>query len=107
VQFKILGGSQILVETWVLEHNAKLLAHFCWRAGSNPFNSSEPLVGGRSVVSILIVVVFPAPLRPRNAKISPLGISKEISLTAVKSPNRLTRFCTRIKAHLRDSRLTY
>src|SRR6266481_5289069 len=75
---------------------------FCCRAGSKPFNSSEPLVGARSVVSILIVVVFPAPLGPRNAKISPLGTSKEISSTAVKSPNRLTRFCTRIKAHLHE-----
>ena len=27
MQFKILGGSQILIETWILEDDAKLLAH--------------------------------------------------------------------------------
>ena len=31
----------------------------------------SPLVGTRSVVSILIVVVFPAPFGPKNANISP------------------------------------
>src|SRR5579863_9660515 len=55
-----------------------------------------PLVGFRSVVSILIVVVLPAPLGPRNAKISPSSTSKETSLTAVKVPNSFTRFRTRI-----------
>src|SRR5579871_1471906 len=53
-----------------------------------------PLVGRRSVVSIWIVVVLPAPLGPRKAKISPARTSKEIPATAVTSPKVLTRFCT-------------
>src|SRR5262249_33910640 len=72
--------------------------------GSNPFNCSVPLVGGSSVVSILMVVVFPAPFGPRKAKISPLGTSNDTSLTAVKSANFLTRFCTRIMVGLKDGR---
>src|ERR1700755_808116 len=55
-----------------------------------------PLVGLSSVVSILMVVVFPAPLGPRKAKISPSATSKETSFTAVKEPKVFTRFCTRI-----------
>src|SRR5215831_4843852 len=55
-----------------------------------------PLVGRSSVVSILMVVVFPAPLGPRKAKISPAATSNETSLTAVNEPNVFTRFCTLI-----------
>src|ERR1035438_9560488 len=43
-----------------------------------------------------MVVVFPAPLGPRKAKISPSATSKETSLTAVNVPKVLTRFWTRI-----------
>src|SRR5581483_1858420 len=39
-----------------------------------------------------MVVDFPAPLGPRNPKISPRATSIETSSTATKSPNRLTRF---------------
>src|SRR5215469_7522263 len=56
----------------------------------------EPPVGFRSVVSILMVVVFPAPLGPRKAKISPSSTSNETSLTAVKEPKVFTRLRTRI-----------
>ena len=56
----------------------------------------DPLVGFSSVVSILMVVVLPAPLGPRKAKISPSSTSNETSLTAVKEPNVFTRFRTRI-----------
>ena len=45
-----------------------------------------------------MVVVLPAPLGPRKAKISPAATSKETSLTAVKEPKVFTRFCTRIIA---------
>ena len=38
------------------------------------------------------MVVLPAPFGPRKAKISPLPTSKEMSSTAVNSPNRFTRF---------------
>ena len=55
-----------------------------------------PLVGVNSVVSILIVVVFPAPLGPRNAKISPAFTSSEMSSTADTSPYFFTRLVMRI-----------
>ena len=44
--------------------------HFSVTVGSSPSSSIFPLVGVRSVVSILMVVVFPAPFGPRKAKIS-------------------------------------
>src|SRR3954463_16439487 len=56
----------------------------------------EPLVGRRSVVSIWMVVVLPAPLGPRNAKISPAFTSKVTPATAVTSPKFLTRSWTLI-----------
>ena len=46
-----------------------------------------PEVGFRRVVRIIIVVLFPAPLGPRNPKISPDSIFRVISSTALKSPN--------------------
>src|SRR6266480_4173571 len=63
---------------------------------SSPSSSSEPVVGRKSVVSILMVVVFPAPFGPRNAKSSPARTSKETSLTAVTFPNDLTTCWTRM-----------
>ena len=53
-----------------------------------------PLVGLSRVVSILMVVVLPAPFGPRKAKISPFCTSNETSFTALNSPNFLTRFST-------------
>src|SRR6185369_17596776 len=41
-----------------------------------------------------MVVVLPAPLGPKNAKISPASTSNETSSTAVTSPNCLKRFST-------------
>ena len=38
---------------------------------SRPFNPGLPEVGGSRVVSILIVVVLPAPLGPSRPKTSP------------------------------------
>src|SRR5882757_8030420 len=61
-----------------------------------PSISSVPLVGANRVVSILIVVVLPAPFGPRKAKISPLATSNDTLSTAVKSPNFFTNCCTRI-----------
>src|SRR5438132_139921 len=63
---------------------------------SSPSSSSEPVVGRNRVVSILIVVVFPAPFGPRNAKISPGRTSKETSFTAMTLPNDLTMCWTRM-----------
>ena len=54
-----------------------------------------PVVGCSRVVSIFIVVVFPAPFGPRNAKIEPASTSKEISFTAVNEwPNFFVKFLT-------------
>jgi hypothetical protein len=60
--------------------------------GSRPSIGIDALVGVRSVVSILIVVVFPAPFGPRKAKISPAWTSSEMSSTADTSPYFFTRF---------------
>jgi len=43
-----------------------------------------------------MVVVLPAPLGPKNAKISPLRTEKEMLFTAIKSLNFLVRFSTTI-----------
>src|ERR1700724_114212 len=64
--------------------------------GLNPSTSTSPLVGLSRVVNILMVVVFPAPFGPRNAKISPAFTSKETSRTAVIEPYFFTRLVTRI-----------
>src|SRR5579859_1418139 len=50
------------------------------------------------VVSILIVVLFPAPFGPSKPKTSPFSTLKLISLTARCSPNCLTRWLTSIIA---------
>ena len=94
VNLHVFPRRQFAVEAWILEDDAKAFARprsgcFC---GSSPSSSMAPLVGCSSVVSILMVVVFPAPLGPRKAKISPAATSNETSLTAVKVPNVFTRF---------------
>jgi hypothetical protein len=38
-----------------------------------------------------MVVLFPAPLGPKNPKISPFSTEKEISFTAIVSPNDFVR----------------
>ncbi len=55
---------------------------------SKPATRPVPEVGASRPVSILIVVVLPAPLGPRKPKISPSGTWKLTWSTAVKSPNR-------------------
>src|SRR4029450_3666318 len=65
-----------------------------WATGSRPSSFIEPLVGRCSVVSIWMVVVLPAPLGPRKAKISPEETSNEMPSTALTSPKVLTRFST-------------
>ena len=58
---------------------------------SNSEIKACPDVGFSKVVSIIIVVLFPAPLGPKNPKISPVFTEKEISFTAVTSPNDFVR----------------
>src|SRR5579884_1539153 len=50
-----------------------------------PSTVAEPEVGKMSPSSILIVVVLPAPLRPRKPKISPSSTSRLRLLTATTS----------------------
>ena len=59
--------------------------------GSIPSSVMLPAVGRSSVVSIWMVVVLPAPLGPRNAKISPAWTSNDTPSTAFKSPKCLLR----------------
>src|SRR5688572_30724539 len=54
---------------------------------SSPATRPSPALGASSPVSILIVVVFPAPFGPRNPKISPSSTSKVTWSTATNSPN--------------------
>src|SRR5438445_5858287 len=61
------------------------------RATSKPLTVAFPSVIGRIVMSIEIVVVFPAPFGPRSPKISPLRISRSIWSTATRSPKRFVR----------------
>ena len=58
---------------------------------SKPAIKAFPDVGFSKVVKIIIVVLFPAPLGPRNPKISPFSTEKDTSFTATKSPNDLVR----------------
>ena len=55
---------------------------------SIPATTAFPDVGRLSPQSILMAVVLPAPLAPRNPKISPFSTENEILSTAVKFPNR-------------------
>src|SRR3989442_3235424 len=70
-----------------------------WRSTSSPATRTVPLVFARSVVIILMTVVFPAPFGPRNPKNSPWPTEKLTSLTAFTSswprpPYTLTRWST-------------
>src|SRR6195952_5355342 len=72
------------------------LAAIWWRTVLIPSSSIVPLLGLSIVVSILIVVVLPAPLGPRRAKITPCSTSNEIPFTAVKDLKVFVRLRTRI-----------
>ncbi len=50
--------------------------------GSKPATLARPALGKSNPASILSVVVFPAPLGPRKATISPRARAKETSVTA-------------------------
>ena len=87
----VFVSGQLVIERGVLEDDAEPLADLVLMreqveaVDRPPF----PLVGLSSVVRILIVVVLPAPLGPRKAKISPSSTAKEISATAVNLPEGL------------------
>src|SRR5450631_4202788 len=56
-----------------------------------PATRASPEEGGRSVVSILIVVVLPAPLEPSKPKTSPAFTDRVRASTAVNAPKRRER----------------
>jgi len=56
-----------------------------------PATRASPEVGGNRVVSILMVVVLPAPFEPSRPKISPALTERVSSFTAVNDPNRRVR----------------
>src|SRR5258708_40270724 len=63
---------------------------------SRPWTHAAPALSGKRPVSILMTVVLPLPLGPRNPKISPFSTRKLTSLTAVNWPNRRTRCSAQI-----------
>src|SRR5713101_3125688 len=58
----------------------------------SPSTCASPPESGSRPVSILMTVVLPLPLGPRKPKTSPCSTVKLTPSTAVKSPNRRTRF---------------
>src|ERR1039457_3794034 len=56
-----------------------------------PATRASPEEGGSSVVSILIVVVLPAPLEPSKPKTSPALTARVTASTAVNAPKRRVR----------------
>ena len=67
-----------------------------WETMSYPATVTLPLLGGMYPVIIFIVVVFPAPLGPRNPKTSPGSTRKEMPVIAGKSPKFLVTFSSSI-----------
>src|SRR6185436_3754890 len=63
---------------------------------SNPATFAVPEVGGKKHVRTRIVVVFPAPLGPRNPTICPFSTSNEMLSTATVRAYRLLRPSTLI-----------
>src|SRR5574337_899260 len=65
---------------------------------SRPSTRASPPESGSSPVSILMTVVLPLPLGPRNPKISPFSTRKLAPSTAVKSPKRRVSFSATMAA---------
>src|SRR5665213_155422 len=59
-----------------------------------PATLAEPDVGAISVPRVRTVVVFPAPLGPRNPNTSPDATVNDTSWNAVRSPKRFVRWST-------------
>jgi len=53
-------------------------------------------------VSILMTVVLPLPLGPRNPKISPFSTRKLTSFTAVTLPKRRTKCCAEMEGFVEE-----
>ncbi len=61
------------------------------RTTSCPATRAVPSVGRNRVVSIRTMVDLPAPLGPRNPKISPSSTTRSTPSTARRDPNVRTR----------------
>src|ERR1022692_2868070 len=59
-----------------------------WFVIEKPATCASPEEGGNRVVSILMVVVLPAPLEPSKPKTSPALTEKVSASTAVNAPKR-------------------
>jgi hypothetical protein len=62
-----------------------------WVVMEKPATRASPEEGRNSVVSILIVVVLPAPLEPSRLNTSPALTERVRVSTAVNAPNRRVR----------------
>src|ERR1035441_7179041 len=62
-----------------------------WVVMEKPATRASPEEGGNKVVSILMVVVLPAPLEPSRAKTSPALTARVRASTAVNAPKRRVR----------------
>src|ERR1039458_4201458 len=62
-----------------------------WLVMEKPATRASPEEGAKSVVSILIVVVLPAPLEPSKPKTSPALTERVRASTAVNTPKRRVR----------------
>src|SRR5450432_750126 len=67
-----------------------------WVCMSKPQTRAQPEVGFIRPARIFNVVVLPAAFGPSMAKNCPRGMTSETSLTAVRSPNFLTRLTSSI-----------
>ena len=86
---EVLAGGETLitVESWKTMPISRRTAAGSLAMSCPPMVALPPL-GVRSVQSMEIVVVLPAPLGPRKPKISASPTSKEMPSTAVISPKR-------------------
>ena len=82
----------VFVERRFLENEADRLANVgTLRYDSYPATEALPADGRSNVLSMLRIVVLPAPLGPSKPKSSPSAISNETSLTASRAPKILVK----------------
>ena len=92
---QVLAGGEVFVEGQLLRHHADGIAHRHGFARDRvTADGGIAAGGGVEGGETEMVVVLPAPLGPSRLKISPSLMSKEMPLTAVKSPYFLTRSVT-------------
>src|SRR5947209_14494760 len=95
VVVEVLFRCEVLVECRVLKDDADALAHLRGFAlNIVPVDQARPLVGWSKVQSILMVVLFPAPLGPRKPKVSPCSMLRSMPFTACICPKERESFST-------------